>query len=138
MYWTTQFDFLSADTAMTHSVLDDTLLNELRDAGGADFAATLFEQIGADFARLHDALLGEIGSLSANPESDLSRARRLCHEQKGLALTVGAVALANACAEAEALAQQGNQPMVLAALPVILGLCDQVRIELQRCIAGAA
>lgn len=118
--------------------MDANLLNELREAGGSDFASALFEQIGTDFARLHDALLTEIGTLSAAQDHELTRVRRLCHELKGLALTVGATALVNACAEAEALAQGSCQNLVLAALPGILGLCDEVRIELQRCIAGVA
>jgi HPt (histidine-containing phosphotransfer) domain-containing protein len=123
---------------MSPQHLDAKLLNELREAGGSDFAASLFEQIATDFARLHDALLAEIGGLSAHPDRDLSQVRRLSHELKGLALTVGATALSEACAGIEALAQQKAHGPLLADLPGIVGLCDQVRIELQRCIAGVA
>jgi HPt (histidine-containing phosphotransfer) domain-containing protein len=116
--------------------LDLNALRDLRDAGGAEFAAALFAQIRADFARLHDQILTMLGTLASGPGARHDHIRSAVHELKGLALTVGAGALSDACAEAEALAQQKDDAALLAVLPDIIGLCDKVRIELERSIAG--
>lgn len=91
---------------MSKSLLDRAVLIDLHNTAGPEFAALLFTQIRADFARLHDDALGQMRTYMPSGAPDFDATRLLVHEMKGLSLTVGATALAQACAEAEDLAQQ--------------------------------
>lgn len=122
---------------MSDTFLDRTALADLQDTAGPDFASALFTQIRADFARLHDEALGHMRDYRPSGAPDFDATRRLVHEMKGLSLTVGANILAQACADAEVLAQDKNLNALAQALPEIISLCDRVRIELEQCIAGA-
>lgn len=122
---------------MSLNTVDPSTLAELRDAAGEDFARTLFGQIRADFARLHDAALAQMRSFGPSGAPDFDLTRRVVHELKGLSLTVGAHRLAEVCAEAEGMAQQRDTQALAKALPDIIAQCDRVRIELEQSIAGA-
>lgn len=122
---------------MSDTFLDRAALAELHDAAGEEFASVLFTQIRADFARLHDAALGQMRDFSPTKTPDFDTTRRVVHEMKGLSLTVGAKTLAQTCAEAEILAQNNDLSSLSQVLPDIIGLCGRVRIELEQCIAGA-
>lgn len=119
---------------MLDSFLDRAAIAELNEAAGEEFAAVLFTQIRADFARLHDATLAQMRDFSPLKSPDFDTTRRIVHEMKGLSLTVGALKLAEACAEGETLAQHKDLTALSRLLPDIIGLCDRVRIELEQCI----
>jgi HPt (histidine-containing phosphotransfer) domain-containing protein len=121
---------------MTDSFLDRTALADLHDAAGPEFANVLFTQIRADFARLHDDALAKLREYAPNSAPEFDATRRVAHEMKGLALTVGATALAKACAETENLAHEKDMTALTRVLPEVIALCDRVRIELEQCIAG--
>jgi HPt (histidine-containing phosphotransfer) domain-containing protein len=122
---------------MSDTFLDRAALAELTEAAGAEFASVLFTQIRADFARLHDAALLQMRTFSPPATPDWDTTHRIVHEMKGLSLTVGAIQLAQTCAQAETLAQNKDLVTLSRTLPEIIGVCDRVRIELEQCIAGA-
>lgn len=120
---------------MIDPVLDSTALAELRNAAGQDFVDALFMQIKADFARLHDAALGQTRHLGPAATPEYGEIHRTVHELKGLAVTVGARDLAEACAQCEELARNKDKMALSLALPGIIRLANTVRIELEQSIA---
>lgn len=137
MYRMYQLNMKISGTSMADGAIDSVTIRELYQAAGAEFAQTLFAQIRADFARLHDALLGQMMSFSDTGGPEFEVIRKTAHELKGLALTVGANRLADACANAEGLAQKKDATRLSESVSGMISLCAQVRIELARSFAGA-
>ncbi|MCC5992517.1 MAG: Hpt domain-containing protein [Rhodobacteraceae bacterium] len=112
------------------TILDSDSLAALLGCGDSTVVAALLEQMMSDFARLHDQGVVLMASLGAQADTDFSALRRLAHEAKGLALTIGAHKLTQICAEAEVLAQKGDRDALSQCWADMIGLCSDARVEL--------
>ena len=93
-----QFGFLTQYWPMVLMTLDETTLSALLAMGGEDLRLQLLH----DLSRIE----GRISPLCCAPPSGATMSsdqlRHLLHEMRGIAVTVGASKLAQACAAAEA------------------------------------
>lgn len=100
-----------------HERLDQTLITELKVLMRDDFAALLEAYLEDSAHQLHEAC-------DAWEAGDFERLRRSAHSLKGASGNVGAIALADLCADLETLAGRGDAEHVAAML-------DRVRDELR-------
>lgn len=115
---------------MMTTIVDTDSLAALLDCGDSTVVAALLDQMMSDFARLHDQGVLLMASLGPEADTDFSVLRRLAHEAKGLALTIGAHKLTQICIKAEALAQAGDREALAGCWADMIGLCSDARVEL--------
>ncbi|WFE76209.1 Hpt domain-containing protein [Roseinatronobacter sp. S2] len=119
---------------MTSDALDRKIFLALLETGGSDVAAALAEQLTQDFARLHSDLQAHLSVSNSGTDLNFQAIYMIAHEMKGLALTIGAVALPELSLRAEKMAQNKDGAALAAALPEVIDECDRVRTALAQFI----
>jgi HPt (histidine-containing phosphotransfer) domain-containing protein len=118
------------------SALDRPTVHALLEALGRDAFVDLVEEYVDDSARL----VGEIGECAA--AGDLARVRRAAHELKSTARLIGALGLADICADLEGtVSEKGADSSSLdEAVTLAVELCEsaneELRVELARTRRG--
>ena len=90
--------FLTQYWPMVSIASDETTLNALLAMGGEQLRVQLLH----DLSRIESRIWPPSSAPSSGAAMSPEMLRRLLHEMRGIALTVGATTLAQACAEAEA------------------------------------
>ena len=103
------------------TVLDQSLVNELRDVMGADFA-TLVDSFERDGLRRLEGIREALG------DGDQENLRALSHSFKGSSSNVGALNVAETCQALEGLAREGDLAQAGELLP---GLEEQFQDALK-------
>ncbi|MCC5958669.1 MAG: hypothetical protein JJU08_04970 [Rhodobacteraceae bacterium] len=119
---------------MTSEALDRKIFLALLETGGSDVAAALAEQLTQDFARLHSDLQAYLPIPDSGADLNFQAIYMTAHEMKGLALTVGAVALPELSLRAEKMAQNKDGAALAVALPEVIDESDRVRTALTQFI----
>lgn len=119
---------------MTSEVLDSKVFLALLETGGSDVAAALGEQLKQDFTRLHSDLQAHLPVPNSGAGLNFQAIYMIAHEMKGLALTIGAVALPDLSLRTEKLAQNKDGAALAVVLPDVIDECDRVRTALAQSI----
>lgn len=114
---------------MLNSRLDTALLDSLVEMGGEELRLQLL----ADLRDSEAALKAICASDQGSTTSIASDAARVLHTLRGLAMTIGADALAKACMRAEELDVLAGRDALVQHITAVIEECALVHAQIEKC-----